>query len=61
MLFLVLPKFKFKWVEYKKEKDKYRQMLLSAMLEQSNGEKKLHQKPKKIYKDQTARKAIHFV
>ena len=34
----VLPKFKLKWVESQKKKDEYKQILLQAMLEQSNDE-----------------------
>jgi len=33
-----LPKFKLKWVESQKKKNEYKQMLLQAMLEQSNDE-----------------------
>ena len=35
---VVLPKFKLKWVESQKKKDEYKQILLQAMLEQSNDE-----------------------
>jgi len=35
---VVLPKFKLKWVESQKKEDEYNQMLLQAMLEQSNDE-----------------------
>jgi len=54
---VVLPTFKLKWVESQKKKDEYKQMLLQAMLEQSNDEEEATPETEE---GQRTRKAIHF-